>query len=323
MSNKEEKSKIERDILIFKYIDDLNVYQQLDFDANDPIRDILDSDSILAFVDQNRKRVWIWHGSNTTTRMKFNAAKLAPSLRDKHGIGFKISAVDQGIETLEFIRMLGIDQQNINAEINRGSSYKETMKDLELLGSLSRENILSLLEEKGFSKAFIKKMVQDLYWEILEQIKKKSEEEKITLLLNDRYIFESLEQMSVELKKINSELQNLEKPPEKDSKIGNAISNLNKIIDDLNNRFMEKMANLNIEDEDKRKDDERGFYDYFPYPYILKPPKPPDDLGLTGEVKAKKSVTEQVFEYAPYCKYCGALLAKGESICHVCGNKVD
>ncbi|MFX1347030.1 MAG: hypothetical protein ACFFAI_18230, partial [Promethearchaeota archaeon] len=42
----------------------------------------------------------------------------------------------------------------------------------------------------------IKQIVQDLYWETIEETRKKSEEEKITLLLNDRYIFESLEKMS-------------------------------------------------------------------------------------------------------------------------------
>ena len=33
--------------------------------------------------------------------------------------------------------------------------------------------------------------------------------------------------------------------------------------------------------------------------------------------------TEQVLEYDPYCKYCGSNLSEGQSICHVCKNKVD
>ncbi|MFX1502639.1 MAG: hypothetical protein ACFFDH_16890, partial [Promethearchaeota archaeon] len=41
----------------------------------------------------------------------------------------------------------------------------------------------------------IKLWVKELYWEILEVTKKISEEEKMTLLLDDRYIFESLEKM--------------------------------------------------------------------------------------------------------------------------------
>ncbi|MFX1376229.1 MAG: hypothetical protein ACFFA0_10475 [Promethearchaeota archaeon] len=96
----------------------------------------------------------------------------------------------------------------------------------------------------------IKKMVQDLYWETVEETKKKSEEEKITLLLNDRYIFESLEKMSKELKIINSEINNFEHPPKASSEIRISISNLERIIDDLYDGFMEKMASLDIDNED-------------------------------------------------------------------------
>jgi hypothetical protein len=96
----------------------------------------------------------------------------------------------------------------------------------------------------------IKKMVQDLYWETIEETKKISEEEKITLLLNDRYIFESLAKMSAELKNINSEINKFEHPPEATSDVMMSISNLNTIIDDLYDGFMEKMASLEIENDD-------------------------------------------------------------------------
>ncbi|MHA1932445.1 MAG: response regulator, partial [Promethearchaeota archaeon] len=69
----------------------------------------------------------------------------------------------------------------------------------------------------------------------------------------------------------------------------------------------------------KGDDDEDGF---FPYPYIFRPPTPPGDLGIVGELQAKEPIFKLV-EYLPYCKYCGGPLAKGESICHVCGNKVE
>jgi len=61
----------------------------------------------------------------------------------------------------------------------------------------------------------------------------------------------------------------------------------------------------------------------FPSPYIFKPPGPPDDLALGGEPQAKPLITEQVLEYDPHCKYCGSNLSEGQSICHVCKNKVD
>ena len=95
----------------------------------------------------------------------------------------------------------------------------------------------------------IKEWVQDLYWETLEDTRRKSEEEKITLLLNDRYIFESLEKMSRELKKLNKEIKLSEDFLRANLNIRNSISNLNKIIEDLYEGFIEKMTSLDIEDE--------------------------------------------------------------------------
>jgi len=95
----------------------------------------------------------------------------------------------------------------------------------------------------------IKSWVQELYWEILEVIRKISEEEKITLLLDDRYIFESLEKMSREVKKISKEINLGEDSLKANSDIRDAISSLNNILDDLYEGYIEKMTELNIEDE--------------------------------------------------------------------------
>jgi len=71
-----------------------------------------------------------------------------------------------------------------------------------------------------------------------------------------------------------------------------------------------------LKDSDKKDDD-----DFFPYPYIFKPPTPPGDIGLVGQLQAKEPIIKEL-DHAPYCKYCGGKLAQGESICHVCRNKV-
>jgi len=96
----------------------------------------------------------------------------------------------------------------------------------------------------------IKSWVQELYWEILEVIRKISEEEKITLLLDDRYIFESLEKMSKEVKMISNEINSREDISTTNSVINEAITNLNNIIDDLYGGYIEKMTEVNIEDEE-------------------------------------------------------------------------
>ena len=98
------------------------------------------------------------------------------------------------------------------------------------------------------SEGLIKEWVKDLYWEILEETRKKSEEEKITVLLNDRYIFESLEKMSGELKNISREI-NSSDSLKTNLNVRNSISRLNKVIDDLYSGYIEKMSEIDIENE--------------------------------------------------------------------------
>jgi hypothetical protein len=109
------------------------------------------------------------------------------------------------------------------------------------------ENDKDLIRKNNF---LIKSWVQELYWEILEVTRKISEEEKITSLLDDRYIFESLEKMAKEVKKINNEINMYEDSLIKNSTIRDALSNLDRIIDDLYEGYIEKMTGLNIEEGD-------------------------------------------------------------------------
>jgi hypothetical protein len=131
------------------------------------------------------------------------------------------------------------EQMQSNEEIYTGFYTYELNKH----DDVDKERIIE-------NERLIKQSVQDLYWETVKETREKSEEEKITLLLNDRYIFESLEKMSRELKIISREISSYENPPEANSDIKNAISNLNKIIDDLYEGFIEKMSSLDLENED-------------------------------------------------------------------------
>ena len=159
MSDEEFLEGDKENIIVFQYNDQLNEFQELEVDKDIQLTELLDPDFILLFVDPSRYRVWIWHGSNTTTRMKFIAAKLAPSIRDRYGIGFKISAVDEGNETLGFKVAAGVEEEPDYEEAQVGPVYKETEEDLELIESLSREKILLLLEKAGVPEGFERKMV--------------------------------------------------------------------------------------------------------------------------------------------------------------------
>ncbi len=146
-------------LIVFQYNDELNEFQELELAEDIQITELLDPDFVLLFVDPTRYRVWIWHGSNTTTRMKFIAAKLAPSIRDRYGIGFKISAVDEGNETLGFKILAGIEKEPEYIEAQTGPTYEGTEQDMELLESLSREKILLLLEKTGVPEGYERKIV--------------------------------------------------------------------------------------------------------------------------------------------------------------------
>ena len=79
-----------------------------------PIYEILDSDFIILIVDPFLYRVWIWCGSNTTTRMRYIATKLA---RNKYGKGFKIVPIEEGSEPLEFKIMLKKKPNNQDTKV--------------------------------------------------------------------------------------------------------------------------------------------------------------------------------------------------------------
>jgi len=159
MSKEPPPEEEEEKLIVFQYNDELNEYQELELEADVQIPELLDSDFILLFVDPKRYRVWIWHGANTTTRMKFIAAKLAPGVRDRYGIGYKVLAVDEANETLGFKIMAGMEEEIDYTEVQKGPAYTETKEGLELIESLSREKILLILEKAGIPDGFERKMV--------------------------------------------------------------------------------------------------------------------------------------------------------------------
>ncbi|MFX1274505.1 MAG: hypothetical protein ACFFBP_08195 [Promethearchaeota archaeon] len=146
-------------VVVFQFNDQLGEFEELEIEEDFPLHELLDPDFILLFVDPENFRVWIWHGSNTTTRMKFISAKLAPNIRDKYGIAFKITASDDGNESLPFKIMVGLEEAIDEEEIQTGPSYEGTEEDLELIQSLSREKILLILEKIELPEDYERKMV--------------------------------------------------------------------------------------------------------------------------------------------------------------------
>lgn len=61
--------------------------------------------------------------------------------------------------------------------------------------------------------------------------------------------------------------------------------------------------------------------DRYPYPYIFKPPSPPDDLALAPRTQLRKPLKKKDTEDEYYCQYCGMKLTKEEQLTHFCKTK--
>lgn len=59
----------------------------------------------------------------------------------------------------------------------------------------------------------------------------------------------------------------------------------------------------------------------FPYPFIFKPPKPPDDLALAFQVQ-KKSEADDLYWKGLHCPHCSNPISEGQNVCPNCGSKV-
>ncbi len=146
-------------LLVFQFNDQLGEFEELEIEEGVPLHELLDSDFILLVVDPKRYRIWLWHGSNTTTRAKFIAARIAPTIRDRHGIAYKITAVDEGNEMTGFKITTGIEKEKSFEEIQTGPAYEGTEEDLILFKKLSREKIVLLLEKTGVPEGYERKMI--------------------------------------------------------------------------------------------------------------------------------------------------------------------
>ncbi len=61
--------------------------------------------------------------------------------------------------------------------------------------------------------------------------------------------------------------------------------------------------------------------DNLPYPYILNPPKPPDDFAMAPQVQLRTPLKKKDPEDEFFCQYCGMKLTKEEQSTHSCKKK--
>ena len=146
-------------IRIFEFNDVKGEFEELDIDPELPLYNLLDSSSILLFIDPKHKRVWIWIGNNSTTKMKFHAVYSSYSIRDRYAFGYKIVSVNEGDEPREFKIMIGLEKEEELVEQKVEPIYKETEEFKELLESFSLEQLLLILEKIDVPEGFQRRLI--------------------------------------------------------------------------------------------------------------------------------------------------------------------
>lgn len=172
MSNKQENPQKEvkkedngippimkQELKVFQFNDELGEYEELEIEEDLELFELLNPEFIILFMDPDHFRVWIWQGSETTTRMKFISAKTAPSLRDQYGLSYKITSVDEGDETKGFKIFVGLEEEEDFEAEELGPAYVGKKEDLELLEELSHEKIILLLEKSGLPQGYERDLV--------------------------------------------------------------------------------------------------------------------------------------------------------------------
>ena len=89
--------------------------------------------------------------------------------------------------------------------------------------------------------------------------------------------------------------------------------------------FLDRFSDLSDQDkidiikliEDKADDDDIRY----PYPYVFKPPSPPDDFEMAPQIQVRSSSKKKDTEIEINCQYCGRKLTKDEQLTHSCKKK--
>ena len=92
---------LEKPFLLFKIDEEKEDFAAIESEDS-PLQALLDSNYIYIIVIPIDKEILIWQGSNANIRMKFIATQNAPKIRDKYGVDFKISTVEEGEESSGF-----------------------------------------------------------------------------------------------------------------------------------------------------------------------------------------------------------------------------
>jgi len=155
------------EIRIFEFNDIKGEFQELDIAEGVLLFELLDSDSILLYIDHMHRRVWHWIGSFTTIRSRFIAGYTAHTIRDKYAFAFRVTHIDEGNEPIAFKVMVGLEEETEYIEEEIEPQYMGTEEDDQIFEDLSKEKILLILKKAELPEGYERKMViinGDIYY---------------------------------------------------------------------------------------------------------------------------------------------------------------
>jgi len=126
--------------------------------------------------------------------------------------------------------------------------------------------------------------------------------------------------------------QSLATVNQKLSTLESQIKDLKKKRDENDDDDDKNTITQSIKDEDysmlkkilKKKSDYDDDDDIrYPYPYVFKPPSPPDDFEIAPQIQVRSPSKEKDPEDEIHCQYCGMKLTKEEQYTHSCKKKPE
>lgn len=96
------------DYAVYKLDSESEEFEEINTEGK-KLANLLNSDEVLIFLDRVSKVLWLWHGANTSPRVKFIAARKSSNLRDRVAVDYKISAIDEDKEPKRFKFLIGLE----------------------------------------------------------------------------------------------------------------------------------------------------------------------------------------------------------------------
>ncbi|MBN2157012.1 MAG: hypothetical protein JW776_13295 [Candidatus Lokiarchaeota archaeon] len=83
--------------IAYKLNDKEEKFEKLPHSIAEEIHPYLLSENIVLIIDMENQNAYIWEGSAASIHMKFLAARIAPTVRDRHGT-MNLHSIDQSSE---------------------------------------------------------------------------------------------------------------------------------------------------------------------------------------------------------------------------------